>query len=151
MSKQSLNNTLDVPDVMGAPAPEIKSDKLYPKCLVGSQQFAIDNMGHLIPCCQCDSTYNLRDKNYIEFLNHVKIEDYESIEEILLSDAWLLFEENLKNNQGFRMCHRYCATKDTSFKKEVTYIGKEVVRELNDGELNTIPRMEEILKEDNKT
>jgi hypothetical protein len=141
MSKQILTSTLDIPEAMDARTQEITSDKLYPKCLVGSQQFAVDNMGHLIPCCQCDSTYNLKDKNYIEFLKYVKIEDYESIEEILLSDAWLLFEENLKNNQGFRMCHRYCATKDTSFKKEVTYIGKEIVRQMNDGELNNIPRM----------
>ena len=138
MSSLPLNNTKDIPEVLGAPAPKITSNKIYPKCLVGTQQFAVDNMGHLIPCCQCDSTFNLKDEKYIQFLNHVKIKDFDSIEEILLSDAWLLFEENLRNNQGFRMCHYYCATKETSFKKEVTYMGKDVVGELNDGELKVI-------------
>jgi|SRR5210317_272797 len=108
------------------------SIKLYPKCLIGVQPFAVDNNGHLIPCCQCDAMRNFDDPKYIEFLKHVKISDYDSIMEILTSDVWLLFEEGLMNNEGFKMCYIYCLTKEKTFKKQIFYNNNKKVAEVDD-------------------
>lgn len=102
--------------------------KLNPKCLNGEQQLAIDNFGHLIPCCQCDTGRNRYDPYYIEFLKSCSIKDYETLDEILLSDAWMDFAKGLQNDKGFKVCYWYCGRENKDHKSEITYDGDKIIR-----------------------
>jgi len=83
---------------------------LDPKCLGKEQkQFALTNRGELIPCCWCDTQINREDKNYQSLLEVSKIEDYDSIDEILLTEPWLIFYDHLKKGRGFSVCYDFCA------------------------------------------
>lgn len=110
--------------------------ELEPQCLkkettekfINEMQVAIDNRGHLIPCCYCDTPNNNKDENYQKLLKVSKISDYDSIEEIYLNKEWTEFVENLKNNKGFYACHIVCKkrqnNKNVTRKERIYYKGK---------------------------
>jgi len=106
-----------------------KKEELEPQCLkVDPQgnimQAAIDNRGHLIPCCYCDTPETEKDINYQKLLKVSKISDYDNIEEIYLNKEWVEFVENLRNNIGFHACYLTCRkNKDPNniTRKERTY------------------------------
>jgi len=112
-----------------------KKEELEPQCLKNDSreevmQAAIDNRGHLIPCCYCDTVENGKDINYQKLLKVSKISDYENIEEIYLNKEWTEFVENLKNNIGFHACYVTCRkNKDPNniTKKERTYSKGELL------------------------
>ena len=95
--------------------------ELEPKCLNGEQQLAVTNLGHLVPCCQCDTAHNDTCKKYKTFLKDSLIEDYETIDEIFFSDTWIQFAKDLQNNIGFKVCYTHCLKKEEKDHKKMVY------------------------------
>jgi len=83
--------------------------KLDPMCFKGFPM-AITKDGYLIPCCYCDVPETMNDLEFKKLLSVSKIDDYNTIEEILENDEWLAFENNLKNNIGPHSCWNTCST-----------------------------------------
>ena len=85
-----------------------KSKKLIPDCF-GHLPFGTNRYGRLLPCCKVDDIGNYGDSMYYEMLEASKISDYDSIEDMLNTDVWKKFFENLKNNKGMNRCHDMCS------------------------------------------
>jgi len=99
------------------------TSELDPKCFDTRQQaYGFTNRGELIPCCWCDTQYNRRDKDYQKLLMVSKLEDHDSIEEIVTQEEWVEFYENLKQNKGFWVCHHVCKKRETPQHKKETRI-----------------------------
>lgn len=98
-----------------------RTSELDPKCINGKQEaFGFTNRGELIPCCWLDTQVNRRDEDYMTLVLASNINDYDSVEEILLQDEWVDFRNNLKNNKGFAICHFVCKKRDSpQHKREV--------------------------------
>ena len=110
--------------------------KLAPKCLTGHQSVAYTNRGHLIPCCYCDTINSYRDPRFKKLLAVSKVSEHESIEDIVMQDEWLDFEENLRKqniDKVLKTCIKTCQVredKEDLVRKE-TYIepdGEKKVR-----------------------
>jgi len=69
---------------------------------------AVTKDGYLVPCCYCDVTDTMQDSKFKKLLAVSKISDYDSIQEILDTKEWKLFERNLKENKGPPACMRNC-------------------------------------------
>ena len=97
--------------------------EIDPKCVTGIQDaFGLTNKGELIPCCWCDTSKVRNNPAYQRLLAVSKIADYDSIEEIVLQDEWIEFQNNLKNNVGFEVCYTICKKRDTPQHKAEIYI-----------------------------
>lgn len=96
-------------------------EKLDPKCLNGKQEaFALTNKGQLIPCCWLDTQAQRAESDYQQLLMVSHVDDYDSIEEIFLTDEWVEFYSNLKKGKGFSHCHRICKWRESDqHKKEI--------------------------------
>lgn len=81
--------------------------KIYPKCINGEQSLAISATGYLLPCCWWDKPNILEISNL--FKEKFKIENVESIEQILKSAEWINFYSNLKSGTGPKICQVYCS------------------------------------------
>lgn len=107
--------------------------ELEPKCFNNLQEaFGTTNRGQIIPCCWLDTQATRNDPNYQKLLKVSNIDDYDSIEEIFLTDEWVEFYSNLKKGIGFPTCYRICKkTKNKNHKKETVFDPKtgEVLRE----------------------
>ena len=82
--------------------------QLDPKCLNGNKQMAVDNRSRLIPCCHCDDVHAIKDPTYAKLLEVSSLDDWDNIEDIIMTPEWLAFEENLRNNIGPACCFRTC-------------------------------------------
>lgn len=83
--------------------------ELNPKCLTEKQDsFGLTNRGELIPCCWTDTQINNNYEPFWQLTQVSKIEDFNSIEEILDQDEWKNFYKDLMNNKGYPMCHWVC-------------------------------------------
>ena len=82
--------------------------KLDPLCLKDEIGLAVSNRGHLIPCCRCDEPHTMNDTNFQKLLAVSKISDVDDLNEILLSEEWIEFYNNLKNNKGPKACFSTC-------------------------------------------
>lgn len=101
---------------------EWKSYELDPKCLDDRQpSFALTNRGELIPCCWLDTQLNRHDEDYQKLLAVSKIEDYDSIGEILFTDEWIQFSKNISNGIGFIFCYRACKKRETPQQKRESF------------------------------
>lgn len=90
-----------------------RKSELDPKCFDRRQEsYAITNRMELIPCCWLDNQVNRQDIEYGQLLLASRIYDYDSIDEILLTDEWIEFYENLGKGKGFPMCHVVCKKRD---------------------------------------
>ena len=98
--------------------------KLIPKCFNGSISAAITNRGYLLPCCYCDKPTNLASPEIKKIEKVSKIDDVNSIEEILLSDEWQEFANNLENNKGPAFCWWVCGNNKNEKKRETTFYKK---------------------------
>jgi len=83
-------------------------DKLDPKCFKNEIGFAITNRGQLIPCCRCDTIDTLNDPKFKKLLSVSNIVDYNNIKDILNTQEWQEFYQNLKNHQGPAACYQTC-------------------------------------------
>lgn len=97
--------------------------KLDPLCFKNEIPLAVTNRGHLIPCCRCDIPHTINDPEFQKLLSVSKISEVDHIDEILLSDEWIQFYNNLKNNKGPKACFDVCrADKTEKNKLRVTTI-----------------------------
>ena len=98
-------------------------NELDPKCLDNRQpSFGMTNRAELIPCCWLDNQTNRHDKNYQKLLSVSKLEDYDTIDEILLTEEWIKFSKNLAEGIGFLSCHHICKkTEVAQHKRENWY------------------------------
>lgn len=81
---------------------------LHPKCLESDAEFGNTSLGYLLPCCWWDQP-NLFETDLKDLLkDKFKISNVESIDDILNSEEWLLFYNNLKNNIAPEHCFKMC-------------------------------------------
>lgn len=96
--------------------------EIDPKCFNKKQPaFAVTNRGELIPCCWCDTQVVRAEKRYQKLLMVSNLDDYDSIDEILLTDEWVQLFNDLQNNKGFSVCHSICKKRDVDQHKKETY------------------------------
>ena len=86
-----------------------------PKCMLQGndrrQQAAVTNRGHLIPCCWIDQTEELKHPTMQKMLAVSKIDEVESIDEILLSEPWQKFAKDLAERnmkEIMPVCIKHC-------------------------------------------
>jgi hypothetical protein len=102
-----------------------KGSELDPKCISGSQEaFAITNRGEVIPCCWLDTSIQRKDMDYGMLTLASNLDDYDSIDEILLQDEWVQFRNNLRQGKGFALCHHVCKKRDTPQHKKMTILSE---------------------------
>ena len=120
--------------------------KLNPKCLPTNGEkpmpLAIDNRGHLLPCCWCDEKNITASKQFKPLYDVSKLEDYNNINEILETKEWVEFENDLINARDIGdedslkkvqpVCIHHCKIreKEDKIKVETTYRnGKELKKD----------------------
>ena len=102
---------------------------MKPKCMNGTIQAAVTNRGHLIPCCYCDTINSYRDPKFKKLLAVSKVSEHESIEDIIMQDEWLEFEENLRMNTKLVEIPKGIVDK---VRKKTNYFYKKKVHENKD-------------------
>jgi len=95
--------------------------KLTPKCFNGKLGAAVTNKGYLIPCCYCDTRSNLSSPEMKKLEKVSKIDNVNSIEEILLTNEWQEFASNLENNIGPPACWHVCGDTKNETKRHTTF------------------------------
>jgi hypothetical protein len=85
---------------------------LKPKChkFKGA---AYVSSGHLLPCCWCDTIYPEAKEEFIKlgfFFEDLKLENNDTIEDILMSDVWIDFHKKLIKNpeEAPLVCKKNC-------------------------------------------
>jgi len=126
---------------IGKPIP--KEIEMQPKCMVerneeksiNTQQAAVTNRGHLIPCCWLDEHQTLNHPIMIELLKVSKISEHNSIEDILKTNEWANFAKNLAENNMDKVlpsCIHHCRKRDNKDKiKKETYFKDGEVKSKN--------------------
>jgi|TARA_B100001094_G_scaffold80969_1_gene77179 hypothetical protein len=87
--------------------------KINPKCKAG-KDYSYSAKGFLLPCCWCDTVNPETDKELHKLFNpELHLSNVDSIEEVLLSDEWLNFDESITKDfdKAPKVCKRYCGTK----------------------------------------
>ena len=86
-----------------------------PKCITTSKDYGSTSDGYLIPCCWCDKIFSkgiINNDPLLEALfdEELKVENNESIEDILLSDQWIEFAQSIINgpHTASKRCKYYC-------------------------------------------
>lgn len=94
------------------------------------QSAAVTNRGHLIPCCWLDTPNTLKHPIMKKLLKVSKIDDHNSIEDILLTKEWQDFARNLTESNIDKIlpeCYKMCkkrSGKDAIKKETYYYKGK---------------------------
>jgi len=106
-------------------------DKFEPKCITGENRAAINNRGHLLPCCWVDEGWALEEPELKKIVKVSKISEYEDVEEILFTKEWIEFYNNLKSEKNIpTICKHHCTIrKDDDKLRRVMLLdetGKEV-------------------------
>ena len=85
--------------------------KLVPKCVHANRAEAYVNTGHILPCCWVDGLF-ARKEPEIEalFADHLKVENNNSLEDILFSKEWIEFYDLILNHpeKAPKECYKYC-------------------------------------------
>ena len=90
-------------------------DILRPRCLEG-KALGHSNTGHILPCCWVDGEVLKRHELGRKLIHpDLSIDNNETIEDILLSDAWLEWDDMLKNSpeKAPYFCYKYCGESDS--------------------------------------
>jgi len=106
--------------------------KLMPRCMfkdkAKSQQAAVSNRGHLIPCCWLDEAQTMNHPIMKELLKVSKVSEAEDIEQIVFSKEWQEFEKNLRERNMDKIlpsCKHHCRLREDKDKiKKETHYGK---------------------------
>ena len=102
---------------------ELMKNEIDAKCLDSRQQaFGLTNRGELIPCCWVDTGYNRDHPTFQKLVKVSNIADHDSIEDILMTDEWIEFTENLFNGKGMPVCHHVCKKRKTAQHKKEIFI-----------------------------
>ena len=100
--------------------------KIEPMCIKGNMNLAITNRGEVIPCCRCDTNENMSDPEFRKMIDRSRIADHGSIDDIIESDVWKQFYDQLKENRGPKACWDTCRTnKPESDKQEMVFADKD--------------------------
>jgi len=87
----------------------MKKIDLEPKCFTDKWHLATTNRGELIPCCYIDTEMGLQDPVIQNLIAVSKLEDANSISEILDKKEWLEFKEILSNEGPYpKVCVHNC-------------------------------------------
>ncbi len=86
---------------------------LKPKCHNG-KGIAYVSTGHLLPCCWCDTIHPKAKQQFIDlgfFYEDLKLENNDTIEDILLSDVWIDFHKMLyeRSEDAPYICKKKCS------------------------------------------
>ena len=93
--------------------------KLNPQCF-RTLSMAVTNTGYLLPCCYCDDKCTFDDIEFQKLMSASKIDEHETLDEIVFSKEWKDFEENLRNHKGPPCCFQVCrANKDNVIRKDI--------------------------------
>lgn len=92
---------------------------LKPKChnLKNARGIAYVSSGHLLPCCWCDTNMR-KSKDYFTlagfFDEELKLENNNTVEDILISDVWTDFHRGLIENpeDAPLCCKSKCTVED---------------------------------------
>lgn len=98
--------------------------KFRPMCLSGRIQAAVNNRGQLMPCCYCDEPWALNSAPLKQLMEVSKVSEVDDIEEILFSEPWIKFEEDLRteNWDGIpKICIFHCQDRGEDNLKTETY------------------------------
>ena len=106
---------------------QVRLTVLKPKCAKG-KSFALNAEGYLLPCCWTDplrklkSDYNGSMAGMDDlFKEELKIENVDTIEDIIMSIEWLDFFNGLiKGTSVPKICTRYCSD-DRDTREETVY------------------------------
>ena len=116
--------------------------KLEPRCMPPKeknserrQQIAVTNRGQLVPCCWMDQKVVLQHPDMQKMLKVSNVADYDTIEEILLTDEWQEFAKNLEERNIEKImpvCITHCVQREGRDRQKIeTYtLGKET-KEIN--------------------
>lgn len=99
-----------------------------PKCITEKKEYGTTSDGYLIPCCWCDKVFSEEWTNNDPLLKalydeQLKIENNESIDDILLSEQWLEFAQSVINgphtasNRCKHFCYRESSMQKTTYDK----------------------------------
>lgn len=95
-----------------------------PACILNNKAVALTNKGELIPCCHLDTPKARMDPGIKPLYKVNKIDDYDSIEEILCQQEWIDFYNNLINGTPCETCLKVCNISDgqkTNTRLEILY------------------------------
>lgn len=107
--------------------------ELEPKCFNHKQPaFAMTNRGEVIPCCWLDTQKNKVTTEYKKLLMVSNLDDYDSVDEIFLTDEWVQFYKDLQNNIGFPTCYQICSKKDADNHKKETVFEAKTNKKVNE-------------------
>ena len=106
---------------------QVRLTVLKPKCAKG-KSFALNAEGYLLPCCWTDplrklkSDYNGSMAGMDDlFKEELKIENVDTIEDIIMSIEWLDFFNGLiKGTSVPKICKKYCGD-DRDTREEIVY------------------------------
>ena len=101
----------------------------------GEIQPALNNRGYLLTCCYCDQKRVLETTQFKKLLKVSKLSEVDSIEDIIFSDEWREFEENLRTEKNIpKVCIEHCKDRgDDNIKRETYFdstgkiVGKYIV------------------------
>ena len=87
-----------------------KNDVWNPICVTENREFGHSTLGYIIPCCWYDPVSPGKWLDFSIFTEDLKISNNDSIEDILLSEAWQTFYENLASGPegASEICLSYC-------------------------------------------
>lgn len=84
--------------------------KIYPKCLEKDAEYGNTARGFILPCCWLD-TPDLFDGDAAFLVKEkFKLDNVDSVDEILESDEWTQFYSDLRNDIGPKQCHSTCGS-----------------------------------------
>ena len=115
--------------------------ELEPRCMPPQdkdserrQQVAVTNRGQLVPCCWMDQREVLRHPDMQKMLEVSNVADYDTIDEILLTDEWQEFAKNLEQRNLEKImpvCIIHCAKRKGRDRQKIeTYTLGKLTREV---------------------
>ena len=106
--------------------PGQEDTKIEPMCIKGNMNLAVTNRGQVIPCCRCDTNENMTDPEFKKMIDASQLKDYKCIDDIIESDVWKQFYDQLKQNRGPKACWDTCRTnKPEEDKQEMVFADKD--------------------------
>ena len=107
--------------------------KLNPMCFK-SFPMAVTNTGYLLPCCYCDDKWTLENPEFQKLMAVSKIDEHQTLDEIVSKKEWIDFEENLRNHKGPHACISTCQVREdkNNIKRKDTWINP------NDGKVEQV-------------
>jgi len=98
--------------------------ELNPLCF-GKLPMAVTNTGYLLPCCYCDDKWTFEDIEFQKLMAASKIEEHNTLDEIIFSKEWKDFEENLRNHKGPPCCFQVCQKSKSTVTRKDTWINTD--------------------------